>query len=54
MKAYLAFASLVQFNSANIGVALEVLKMAAVVLVMLLPILHHEASSAVRVRALYN
>ena len=54
MKAYLTFAGLVQFNSANIGVALEVLEMAAVVFVMLLPILHHEASGAARIGALYN
>ena len=46
MKAYLAFASLVQFNSTDIGVALEVFKIAAVILVVLLPILHHEAPRA--------
>ena len=43
MKAYFAFASLVQFNSANICMALKELKMVAVVLVVLLPFLHHEA-----------
>ena len=44
--AYFAFAILVQLDSTDIGVALEVLKIAAVILVMLLPILHHEAPRA--------
>ena len=52
--AYFAFAILVQLDSTDIGVALEVIEMVAVFLIMLIAILHHKASRAARIGALYN
>ena len=54
MLAYLTLASLVQLDPADVGVALEELEVAAVVLVMELPILHHKASGTIIVGTLDN
>ena len=54
MLADFALASLVQLNPADIGVALEELEVAAVILVMKVPLLDHEASRTALVRALDN
>ena len=54
VKAYLAFASLVQFDSADICGARVELEMVTVFLVMLLPVLHHEAPRAAWIGALDN
>ena len=54
MLAYLTLASLVQLDPADVGVALEELEVAAIVLIMEMPILHHEASGTTFVGALDN
>ena len=54
MLADFAFASLVQLNLADIGVTLEELEVVAVILVMKVSILDHEASRAALVGALDN